>query len=56
LGIGRSHASRPRLVESEKEFSSGIVDRQTGFGQVTVRAHNQATTVAWQPSGRAAFG
>ena len=51
--MARTQASLPFFLPSQKLRTSGIVDRQAGFGQVTVRAQSHAMTVACFPSGRA---
>ncbi len=54
---GSTQAFRPSLVESMKDETSGtIAPWARGSGERTVRAHNQAMTVASVPSGRRAFG
>src|SRR5579875_309690 len=48
-GMAFSQTSRPRFLETAKELRSGIVDLQAGLGQVMVRAHSQAITIARSP-------
>ena len=46
---GLTQASLPFFLPSQNERTSGIVARQAGFGQVTVRAQSHAITVACVP-------
>src|SRR5215213_1678641 len=43
-------------LDSQNDRARGIWIPQAGFGQVTVRAHIQAMTLADVPSGNVAFG
>lgn len=47
--IGSTHASLSFFLETHHLFVSGIVAPQAGLGQVTVRTHSQAITVASTP-------
>ena len=49
-GAGRTQASLPFFLLSQKLRTSGIVERHAGFGQVTVRAQSQAMTLLAFPS------
>lgn len=53
---GITNVSFPFFLPNHHLLVSGIAIPQAGFGQVTVRAHTQAITVAWEPSGSFAFG
>ena len=54
---GSTQAFFPFLVESKREETSGtIAPLARGSGERIVRAHNQAMTVASEPSGSRAFG
>ena len=44
-GTGRTHTSCPFFFPSQKLRTSGMVDRQAGFGHVTVLAQSHAMTV-----------
>src|SRR5947209_1336826 len=46
---GSTQAFLPGLVESQNERTRGIRAPQAGLGQITVRAHSQAMTVASPP-------
>ena len=52
--VGLTQASLPFFLPSHQDRANGISIPQAGFGQMTVRAHIHASTVAFVPFAKVA--